>query len=145
MYCTRNDIEVARIAVDRLIQLCDDEGLGADNDLIIERIDAAIASAAARIDSLLAGAYSTPLNAHPLITSLAVDIAAFQLWGRRDGEPSKSVVMYYADAIKTLEMLRKEKLKNNDMLFPPTSSGDTIVLVDAPEAQFSPSKLSGML
>lgn len=147
MYCTRDNIEITRIAADRLLELCDDERIGADNDAIIARINAAIAGASTKINSLLCGAYSVPLQLPPpqLITSLAVDIAAFLLWSRREGDVPKPIMQCYTDAVRMLEMLRKEKLQNNDMLYPAADAVDSTVLVDAPVAQFSRTKLDGML
>lgn len=147
MYCTRNDIEQTRIPTARLLELVDDEGLQIDSDEVVGRIEAAIADASAKIDAMLNGAYSTPLSspAHPLITSLATDIAAFRLWSRREGEPPKTVIVAYTDAIRTLEMLRREKLAGNDMLYAAAQQADSLAMVDAPEAQFSPPKLAGML
>ena len=74
-YATRSDME-ARFGLDEIAHRADPDGSGAD------RIAAALADAAAEIDSVLAVAYDLPLPAgtYPALRAIACDLARDRLY-----------------------------------------------------------------
>jgi len=114
-YCTSTDIE-ARIPAQRIIQLTDDEHLAeargtlaaaeVANSSITTRITGAIEDADTTVDSYIRKLYATPLTTTPnTIRKVSVDLAVFNLHGRRDGELDlpESVRMRHTEAIRMLK------------------------------------------
>jgi len=80
-YCDQADI-IALIGETALMQLTDDDGAGVIDSA---RVTRAIADADAAVDSYCQGLYTTPLSPVPaMITRIACDIAAYNLYSRRD-------------------------------------------------------------
>jgi phage gp36-like protein len=80
-YATRADLE-QQLRPTELIQLADDDGDGAADPSVIGR---ALADADAEINAYMGTRYALPLPSVPeLIRRLAVDLALWQLYSRRD-------------------------------------------------------------
>lgn len=105
-YCGLADIKRLRIPEQLLIQLTDDDQVGAvDTDTVND----IIAGADGMIDDHIRGVVSLPLTATPpIIKEIALDICAFRLYGRRalDDVP-EHVGQAYRDALSTLKSIRK--------------------------------------
>lgn len=81
MYATPTDLQ-AVLSPAELTQLADDNTDGAPDQAVIDR---AIADAQAEIDGYLGARYTLPLVETPtLIRRLAVDLAVWNLYNRRD-------------------------------------------------------------
>lgn len=110
MYCSRIDMEQRYPGVD-IVQLCDDELLGESNPAIAARIDTAIADAATEIDLYLTGRGGVPSPVPIFIISINCDLALFNLYKRRTGEPPKIVLDARQQAQKNLLLLQEGVLK----------------------------------
>lgn len=101
-YATLTDLQKA---VDNkvLIDLTDDADLGSiDADIV----DNALAAADVEIDFYLGEHYVLPLSTvPPIVTELAVDLAVFKLYARREGPPDHWQKRYDL-AIRRLERIR---------------------------------------
>jgi phage gp36-like protein len=108
MYSTLADI-TDRIPEDNLIQLTDDESLGAVNEA---RVTAAIGDADVLIDGYLRGRYTLPLDPVPaLIKKLSIDIAVFNIYSRKlELEMPDAMSDRYKNAIKVLEAIQSGKI-----------------------------------
>jgi phage gp36-like protein len=82
-YATRTDID-QRIRQDELVRLTDEDDLGAVND---GKVEASIEAAGLEIDSFLGRRYALPLaSVPPILTSLAVDLAIWNLYSVVDAD-----------------------------------------------------------
>lgn len=108
-YCTLDDIKTRRIPEEQLIQLTDDADLGM---VSLVAVDAAIAEADELIDGHLRDRYTLPLSPVPgLLVSLAADIAAYRLYGRRAlGELPKAIDRAYDNALKVLLRIQRGEI-----------------------------------
>lgn len=108
-YCTLDDIK-DRIPEANIIQLTDDEGLGAANQT---RVDKAVTAADSVIDGYLRGRYSLPLSTVPeLIKTIAIDISVYKLYERRlELEMPEAMSSRYKNALKMLEQIQKGLIK----------------------------------
>ena len=75
-YSTLEDLQ-SRFGRDEITRLLDQD---ADGSADSGRLDAAIADADARINSYLSGAYETPIEDCPLLTSISCDLARARLY-----------------------------------------------------------------
>jgi len=103
-YCTKDDL-IKQASEERLIELTDDEGVGSvDDNVVTEKIQ----DADAEIDSYCAKRYEVPFNPVPeIINKLSVDIALYDLYGRRQDILNENVQKRYDDAIKFLKDVAK--------------------------------------
>jgi phage gp36-like protein len=108
MYSTLADI-TDRIPEDNLIQLTDDESLGAVNEA---RVSSAICDADVLIDGYLRGRYTLPLDPVPaLIKKLSIDIAVFNIYSRKlELEMPDAMSDRYKNAVKVLEAIQSGKI-----------------------------------
>lgn len=106
MYCTIDDIKKKRIPEGTLIQLTDDEEIGAVDQT---KVDAAIADASALIDGFLRKRYALPLSVVPaMLAPLAASIAAWNLYGlRAEFETPERVKADHDNAVATLKLIQK--------------------------------------
>jgi len=83
-YCTQSEI-IDQMDEDILIQLTDDDNAGVvDTDVVAQKI----ADADALIDGYCGARYTVPLSPVPaLVLKFSVDIAIYNLYGRRKGAP----------------------------------------------------------
>lgn len=89
MYCTFDNLKAA-ISESTLLQLCDDDNVGAfivdPPNTAYNALLSAIRKADSEIDSHLAGRYDVPVDlvpVPPLINSVSIDLAICNLYGRR--------------------------------------------------------------
>lgn len=102
-YCTQSDL-LEQISQDVLIQLTDDDDAGIIDSDVVTR---AIADADAEIDSYCGTKYDVPFSTTPvMIRKLSVDIAIYNLYGRRQGAPDDRKERY-DDAISFLKDIAK--------------------------------------
>ena len=112
MYSSLEDI-LKFVPERSLAQLTDDEA-GAEIDADV--VDEAIVAADEVIDAHLRGRYTIPFPdlPPPILRRISADIATFHLYGRREGEVSKTIETRYKDAVKMLEAIRDGKLTLGD-------------------------------
>lgn len=138
-YATAEDL-AKRIAQDELIRLTDEADTGVVNDATV---DAALESADVEIDSYLAARYTLPLaSGQPLLASLAVDIAIWNLYSLdASGVPENRKERYQA-AVKTLERLSsgKQTLGGEET----AAASGSAVMMSSPERLFSRTSLKDM-
>lgn len=105
-YATVEDL-VKRITESELIRLTDEEDTGA---VVEATIEAALESADTEIDSYLASRYTLPLaDPQPLLTSIAVDIAIWNLYSLDDSGVPEIRKDRYQAAVKMLERIASGK------------------------------------
>lgn len=125
MYCTLEDL-LKQVSEGVLIELTDDEGLGAVNQ---ERVDRAVEDAAALIDSYASARYPTPLDPVPgVLRKIAVDIALYNLFARRgydEDSADKAVLDRHKAALAFLQHLSKG-LVSIGVSQPPAEGGAAI-------------------
>ena len=98
-YSTITDI-LNQLDEQTLIQLTDDAGMGAVNQSVIT---AAIADADSEIDSYCGSRYDVPLSsATGMIRKISVDMAIYNLYGRRSQGPPETVAERYKNAVRFL-------------------------------------------
>ena len=137
-YCTQSDI-LDQMDSDVLIQLTDDADAGTiDADVVTQKI----ADADALIDGYCGARYSVPFDTVPaLVLKFSVDIAIYNLYGRRKGAPEDRRTRY-KDAVEFLKGVARgdNSLGEND-----PDSGETSFEVssDNPARIFSRSKMTG--
>jgi phage gp36-like protein len=92
-YCAQDDI-LKQISLEDLIQLTDDAGAGIVDQGVLSQ---AISDADAEIDSYCAARYTVPFSTVPaIIIKMSVDIAIYNLYGRRRGAPEDREKRYKA-------------------------------------------------
>lgn len=103
-YCTEDDL-LNRVDEDTLSELTSDSG-GVDSDVVAR----AISAADEEIDSYLAVRYTLPFSATPeRVRDLSVDIAVYNLYGRRDTDIPENRKNRYRDAVAFLHRLAEGK------------------------------------
>ncbi|MCP4108566.1 MAG: DUF1320 domain-containing protein [Desulfobacteraceae bacterium] len=106
MYCTVTDI-TDTIPHRILIQLTDDDDTGNPDT---GRTEKAIRDASNEIDGHVGVKYSTPLSPVPdIIVKFAVDIAVYNLYGRREQGPPDTKVERYENAVSFLKRVATGK------------------------------------
>jgi phage gp36-like protein len=140
-YCTEDDL-LEQLDEARLIQLTDDQGLGAvDSD----RVARAIADADQEVDSYVGTRHTVPLNPVPaIIRKLSVDIALYNLYGRREAVPEARRDRYKT-AIHKLEQVAAGRISlgAQDPEGTPPAIDETRMSTDNPERLFSRSTMEG--
>ena len=137
MYCTVEDMKKL-IPESTLIQLTDDESLGNINQA---RIDEAVASADAEINSYCGSRYSVPFTPVPdMIRKVSVDIAIYNLYSRKVEEIPETRETRYKNAIRFLEIVAKGSIsigvspepavKTEEGIETCKTSGDSTVTMD---------------
>lgn len=109
MYCTQTDIMQSGIPEDDLIQLTDDNDLGAvDPDVVAK----AISRADEMIDGFLRARYTVPLAEVPgLLNSLAIDLCVYFLYGHKPHvETPDRVVDSYREARADLRRIQRSEI-----------------------------------
>lgn len=103
-YATRDDMET-RFGLAELVQLTDDDGTG---EVVLSKLDTALADADQVINGYAAGTYAVPLSPVPdLVTRWACDIARYFL--HRDGV-TELVEKNYKAALLALKDVAKGDL-----------------------------------
>jgi phage gp36-like protein len=98
-YSTQNDM-LEQVDEDVLIQLTDDDDAGTVD---ANKVTAAIAGADALIDGYCGKKYSVPFSTVPaLVARFSVDIAVYNLYGRRKGAP-EDIRTRFKDAVDFLK------------------------------------------
>lgn len=142
-YSTLTDLQNA-VEATLLIQLTDDEALGAVNTA---RINRAISAADATIDGHVRAHYNVPLSSPVpgLITKLSVDLSLFELYCRRASafEMPDWIKRKHDDSMKMLVALRKGEL---DLGIEPPATESTAEIAgyysyDGDDNNFTPSSL----
>lgn len=103
MYCNVDDLGQA-LPLEILIQLTDDANLGVVGT---GRIDEAVATAGAEIDGWCAARYLVPFvdPVPALIRKCAIDVAIYNLYGRRLETVPETRVARYKEAMRLLEKI----------------------------------------
>lgn len=123
-----------------LIQLTDDEGIGAVND---DRVDKAIADSDATINSYCKRRYSIPLSPVPdKIRQIAVDIDIYNLYSRRSDVMPETRKDRYSEAIKFLEKVNAGKLDLDGATLSQTNT-DNSVSIEANTRVFTRDNMRG--
>lgn len=123
-YSTLSDIK-DQLDQARLIQLTDDERTGTVNE---SRVDKAISDADEEINGYVGSRYTVPLSPVPaIIRKYSVDLAIYNLYGRRDTVPEVRKDRY-ANAIKFLQQVALGKISLG-----PTDPDGNPPVSDAPE------------
>lgn len=144
MYSSLDDIRKL-LSEDALIQLTDDEGMGAVKQT---RIDEAIAQADAEIDSYCGGRYSIPFpstgsGCPDIVKKLSVDIAVYNLYSRRVEQMPEVRAERYKGAIKRLEGISKGTIGLGVDPAPSASTDGRAETNKADDNVFSREKLKG--
>jgi phage gp36-like protein len=141
MYCTLDDIKKL-IPEDSLLQLTDDENLGAVDQA---RVEEAVAQADAEIDSYIGGRYGVPLSTVPgVVKKMSVDIAIYNLYSRRVEEMPEVRKDRYRSAVDQLKLIAKGTVSLGVAELPPaadTGGAETNKATD--ENVFTRDKLKG--
>lgn len=102
-YCTQDDV-LDQLSEAQLIQCTDDNDTGSVD---AAKVAQAIADADGEIDGYVGARYAVPLSPVPaIILKLAVDIAIYNLFSRRDEVPENRAERY-KNAIRFLEQVAK--------------------------------------
>lgn len=132
MYATVTDLN-KRITQDELIRLTDEADSG---QVITATIEAALEAADVEIDSYLAPRYTLPLtDPQPLLSTLAVDIAIWNLYSLDDSGVPENRKDRYNAAVKTLERLStgKQTLGGEEK----AAAGSSAAVFSGPDRLFS--------
>jgi len=107
-YCTLDDLK-QDISETELIQLTDDERLGAVNE---DRINTAAGNASELIDGFLRGRYALPLDPVPaIVKTIAKEITIYRLFLRKKRQSiTKEMTDNYNAQIKLLEKIQKGEI-----------------------------------
>lgn len=108
-YCTKEDIYPGQITEAVILQITDDTRAKTVIDGVIEAIvDTEIENATAFIDGYAKKGYVIPLTPVPmLIKKFCVDVAIYNLYGRRDLDPPAERTRRYKEVVRFLEMLNE--------------------------------------
>jgi len=137
MYCTLDNLKLA-IDEARLLELTDDENLGAINQA---RIDEAISTAQGEVDGYLQERYDVPLSpVPPLITGACVDVALYHLYSRRMETLPEIRSKRYDNAVRLLLRIADGKLSLG-IAVPPEETNSGKVLVTASTRIFPDTEL----
>lgn len=132
MYASLDDLK-KQIPEDLLIQLSDDAGTGA---IDVTVTDTALETADVEIDGYLGARYALPLSPAPTILGkLAVDIAIYNLYARRQGPP-EHWQKRYDNTIRFLERIADGRISlgADD---PDEGAASSAEVVSTPERLFS--------
>ena len=142
MYATKADI-LELLAESELIGLTDDAGSGLVDDAVVDR---AIADADATIDAYCQGRYSVPFAAPlpPMIRSLSVDLAIYNLYSRRSVADVPEVRKdRRKEAVAFLTKVAEAKLSLGTVSPAPVNSGQA-VLVGGGDRLFTRDSMKGL-
>jgi phage gp36-like protein len=131
-YCDLNDLKNA-IPETELIRMTDDAGAGAIDE---SKTDEAIAAASALIDGHIGGRAALPLaDVPPVLTRVAVDLAAWELYSRLDAGIPDHRKDRRDNAVKLLEQYAAGKitLGIQPVPNPPTSYASGIKTASRPK------------
>lgn len=140
-YCTQTDM-LEQIDEDILIDLTDDADAGIVDAGTVTR---AIADADAEIDSYCGKRYAVPFSTVPaIIRKVSVEIAIYNLYGRRRGAPEDREKRYN-NAVRLLSGVSKGdvSLGENDPDGSPPETRAPEMATTNPARVFSRSKMSG--
>lgn len=139
MYSTLDDIKKL-VPEDTIIQLTDDESLGAINQ---SRVDEAIAGADSEIDSYCGTKYSVPFVTAPdIIKKISVDIAIYNLYSRKVEKIPDTRADRYKNAIRQLEGISKGLISIGEATAPaPTTQGSPETNKEVNDRVFTREKL----
>ncbi len=106
-YCTKEDVYPGQITEAVILQITDDTRAKTAIDGDIEAIvDNEIENATAFINGYAKKGYAIPLTPVPLlIKKFCVDVAIYNLYGRRDLDPPAERTRRYKEVTRFLEML----------------------------------------
>ncbi len=134
VYITKTDI-LEQLPAEFLIQLTDDEGIGAVND---DRVNAAIEGAEGEADGYLSTRYTVPLTPVPaVVKKFCADIAVYNLFSRRDAMPEEREKRY-ENAVKFFGNVSRGIVSLGAETPPPTNSGPEF---SGPDRVFTKDKL----
>lgn len=140
-YCTQDDI-LEQLDEDTLLQLTDDYDAGAiDSDVV----DRAIADADSLINGYCGKRHTVPFTTVPaLARKFSVDIAIYNLYGRRIGAPEDRKDRY-KEAIDYLKGVARgeNSMGEDDPEGTPPDSNAPQMSSDSPERIFTRDKMSG--
>lgn len=130
-----------RITESELIRLTDEDDLG---EVDTDKVSAALEAADVEIDSYLAARYSLPLaDSQPLLVTLAVDIAIWNLYALDAAGVPENRKDRYSSAVKTLERLAAGK-QTLGAAEPVSSSGSDAAVFTGPDRLFDRDKMKGL-
>ena len=141
-YLTPDDL-TAQIPAAQLVELADDDGDGVADAAVLA---AAIAAAEATLDGYLQTRYPLPLaTVPPVLVRLARDLAAWELWSRRDTPDLEKRPVYFRwkDALRFLEKLASGEVQLGATPPPAESAGGVRVAQTAAERVFTRDSLRG--
>jgi phage gp36-like protein len=140
-YNTKDDL-LGDIPEEVLIQLTDDANLGTVDDT---KVDQALGNSAAMIDGYCGGVYQLPLDPVPaFIKALDLDIAAYNLYSRRENVPENRKDRY-KNAVKTLDAIAAGKISIGAPAASQPPQAGASSLVSAPTRIFDADKLDTYL
>jgi len=140
-YCTIDDIR-NQLDESKLIQLTDDEGTGTVDTARVER---AIEDAGEEIDTHVGARYAVPLDpVPPMLRKAAVDIAVYNLYGRREKVPEMRVERY-RNALRFLDQVSRGRLSlgRQDPEGNPSESDAPCMSGENPRRAFTRNTLTG--
>lgn len=124
-----------------VIQLTDDENAGSLNQA---RVDEAIASADAEIDSYCGGRYTVPFTTVPdIVKKISVDIAIYNLYSRRVEVIPETRAERYKNAIRQLEAIATGKISIGETEEDVPETGGVKINTTADDRIFTKDTLSG--
>ncbi len=139
-YCTLTDIKKS-IPEETLVQLTDDENAGVVNQA---RIDEAVEGADGEIDSYLSAQYSVPVEPVPrVVNKLSVDIAVYNLYGRRVEKIPEVRETRYRNAVRLLEKIAEGKVNIGEAAEPEETANADRAQVSGGKRIFTRRKLRG--
>ena len=122
-YSTKSDI-LEQLDEAILIQLTDDDGIGAVDDAKVTR---AIADADATIDAYCQGRYSIPLDPVPgKMRQVSVDLAVYNLYSRRGDAAPETRKDRHKEAIRFLEKVSEGKISLGASTPSPETTGNSV-------------------
>ena len=123
-----------------LIQLTDDDGIGAVDD---DKVTRAIADADATIDAYCQGRYSIPLDPVPdKMRQISVDLAVYNLYSRRGDAAPETRKDRHKEAIRFLEKVSEGKISLGSSTPSPETTGNSVD-IDQNDRIFTRDKMSG--
>ncbi|WP_051327183.1 gp436 family protein [Desulfatibacillum aliphaticivorans] len=138
-YSTQTDIE-KQLDQDILIQLTDDDDSGAVDAVVLA---GAIADADSEIDSYCGTRYDIPLSPAPgMIRKISVDIAIYNLYGRRSMGPPENVEKRYNNAVRFLRDVSSGKVTLGASAPEPQSSSGPQSTTDKDDRVFTATTLA---
>jgi len=137
-YCTQSNV-LDQIDEDVLIQLTDDDNAGVvDTDVVTQKI----ADADALIDGYCGARYTVPFDPVPaLVLKFSVDIAIYNLYGRRKGAPEDRRNRFK----EAVDFLKGVAVGNNSLGEDDPDAGETSfeLSTNNPDRIFTRGKMSG--